>query len=124
MTNDWFSHVVVADVLAKVPNTPHKVTYLSPNRKDIALRSDSMRVQTSKIKITSSIGGTIGYFFHNDRELCLRGFKLLEMLLAPRWSLGLALLLYSFVEDMFTQERGSKKGYLLFFLYFSSCSIY
>jgi len=48
----------------------------------------------------------------------------LEMLLAPRRSLGLALLLYSFVEDTFTQERGSKKGYLLFFLYFSSCSIY
>jgi len=36
----------------------------------------------------------------------------------------LALLLYSFVEDMFTQEWGSKKGYLLFFLYFSSCSRY
>jgi len=36
----------------------------------------------------------------------------------------LALLLYSFVEDTFTQERGSKKGYLLFFLYFSSSSIY
>jgi len=46
------------------------------------------------------------------------------MLLAPRRSLDLALLLYSFVEDTFTQERGSKKGYLLFFLYFSSCSIY
>ena len=49
---------------------------------------------------------------------------LLEMLLTPRRSLGLALLLYSFVEDTFTQERGSKKGYLLFFLYFSSCLIY
>jgi len=36
----------------------------------------------------------------------------------------LALLLYSFVEDTFTQERGSKKGYLLFFSYFSSSSIY
>jgi len=36
----------------------------------------------------------------------------------------LALLLYSFVEDTFTQERGSKKGYLLFFLYFSSGFIY
>jgi len=46
--------------------------------------------------------------------------KMLEMLPAPRRSLGLALLLYSFVEDTFTQERGSKKGYLLFFLYFSS----
>jgi len=45
------------------------------------------------------------------------------MLLAPRQS-RLALLLYSFVEDTFTQERGSKKGYLLFFLYFSSSSIY
>jgi len=45
------------------------------------------------------------------------------MLLAPRRSLALALLLYSFVEDTFTQERGSKKGYLLF-LYFSSCSIH
>jgi len=50
--------------------------------------------------------------------------ELLEMLLVPRRSLGLALLLYSFVEDTFTPERGSKKGYLLFFLYFSSCSIY
>jgi len=52
---------------------------------------------------------------------CQRNRCLLEMLLAPRRSLGLALLLYSFVEDTFTQERGSKKGYLLFFLYFSSC---
>ena len=53
---------------------------------------------------------------------------MLETLLAPRQSLGLPLLLYSFVEDTFTQERGSEKGYLLFFLYFSSvlhtCSIY
>jgi hypothetical protein len=48
----------------------------------------------------------------------------LEMLLAPRRSLGLALLLYSFVADTLTQERGSKKGYLLFFLYFSSGSTY
>jgi len=46
------------------------------------------------------------------------------MLLAPRRSLGLALLFYSFVEDTFPQERGSNKGYLLFFLYFSSCSTY
>ena len=36
----------------------------------------------------------------------------------------LVLLLYSFVEDTFTQERGSKKEYQLFFLYFSSCSTY
>jgi len=42
----------------------------------------------------------------------------------PRWSLGLTLLFYSFVEDTFPQERGSKNGYLLFFLYFSSCSTY
>jgi len=46
---------------------------------------------------------------------------LLEMLLTPRRSLVLALLLYSFVEDTFTQERRSNKGYLLFFLYFSCC---
>jgi len=57
MANNWFSHVGVADVLAKVPNTPHKVTYLSPTRKAIALRIDSMRVQISKNKITFSIGG-------------------------------------------------------------------
>ena len=56
-------------------------------------------------------------------ELCSEQW-LLEKLLAPRRSLGLPLLLYSFVEDTFTQERGSEKGYLLFFLYFSSCSIY
>jgi len=29
-----------------------------------------------------------------------------------------------FVEDTFTQERGSEKGYLQFFLYFSSGSTY
>jgi len=52
------------------------------------------------------------------------GQFLLEKLLVPRQSLGLPLLLYSFVEDTFTQERGSEKGYLQFFLYFSSSSIY
>jgi len=57
MANNWFSYVGVADVLAKVPNTPHKVTYLSPTRKAIALRIDSMRIQISKNKITFSIGG-------------------------------------------------------------------
>ena len=57
MANNWFSHIGVADVLAKVPNTPHKATYLSPTRKAIALRIDSMRVQISKNKITFSIGG-------------------------------------------------------------------
>jgi len=57
MANDWFSHVGVTDVLARVPNTLHKVAYLSPTGKAAALRIDSMRVQTSKSKITFSIGG-------------------------------------------------------------------
>jgi len=57
MANDWFSHVGVTDVLTRVPNTPHKVAYLSPTGKATALRIDSMRVQTSKNKITFSIGG-------------------------------------------------------------------
>jgi len=56
-----------------------------------------------------------------EKEMGDTSTELLEMLLVPRQSLGLVLLLYSFVEDTFTQERGSKKGYLLFFLYFSSC---
>ena len=50
--------------------------------------------------------------------------SVLEKLLAPRQSLGLPLLLYSFVEDTFTQEWGSEKGYLQFFLYFSTGSTY
>jgi len=48
----------------------------------------------------------------------------LEKLLVLRQSLGLPILLYSFVEDTFTQEQGSEKEYLQFFLYFSSSSIY
>jgi len=56
MVNDWFSHVGVIDLLAGVPNTPHKA-HLPPTRKAVALRIDSMRVQTSKNKITFSIGG-------------------------------------------------------------------
>lgn len=57
MANDWFRHVAVADILAKDLNTPHNVAYLSPTRKAIAPRIDSMRVQTSKNKIAFSIGG-------------------------------------------------------------------
>jgi len=54
----------------------------------------------------------------------MRRGGVLEKLLAPRQSLGLPLLLYSFVEDTFAQERGREKGYLQFSLYFSSGSKY
>jgi len=44
MANDWFRHDRVVDVLAKVLDAPHNVTYLSPTRKAIAPRIDIMRV--------------------------------------------------------------------------------
>ena len=66
--------------LAKVPNTPHKVTYLSPTRKAIALRIDSMRVQISKNKITFSIGGYNRLFLPLRSRVVVAGVQMARKL--------------------------------------------